>query len=144
MPDHTWRHRHVNVENKKRAQEGKKPFPKYKGKGWDQKSQDDGSWKPSDVDYEQMEKDLGKKGQLTWPKPKIHPNDVAPEDKYKWDGTGPHPSQGVAGDAFTVLDALSIQKNVLKGAGSLLIKNIGNKFKNKLRIKPDMYNDLGM
>ena len=83
MPDHTWRHRHVNVENKKRAQEGKEPFPKYKGKGWDQKSQNDGSWQPSDVDYEQMEKDLGKEGQLTWPKPKIHPDDVAPEDKYK-------------------------------------------------------------
>ena len=83
MPDHTWRHRHVNVVNKKRAQEGKEPFPKYKGKGWDQKSQDDGSWQPSDVDYEQMEKDLGKEGQLTWPKPKIHPDDVAPEDKYK-------------------------------------------------------------
>ena len=83
MPDHTWRHRHVNAVNKKRAQEGKEPFPKYKGKGWDQKSQDDGSWQPSDVDYEQMEKDLGKEGQLTWPKPKIHPDDVAPEDKYR-------------------------------------------------------------
>ena len=83
MSDHTWRHRHINVQNKKRVQEGKEPFPKYKGKGWDQKSQDDGSWKPSDVDYEQVEKDLGKEGQLTWPKPKIHPDDVAPEDKYK-------------------------------------------------------------
>ena len=62
----------------------------------------------------------------------------------EWSGETPDPSQGVAGDAFTVLDALSIQKNVLKGAGSLLIKNIGNKFKNKLRIKPDMYNDLGV
>ena len=83
MPDHTWRHRHVNVENKKRAQEGKKPFPKYKKKGWDQKSQDDGSWKPSDVDYEQMEKALGKKGQLTWPKPKIHPDDIPSEVEHQ-------------------------------------------------------------
>lgn len=83
MADHTWRHRLVNVENKKRAQEGKEPFPKYKGQGWDQKSQDDGSWQPSDVDYGQVEKDLGKEGKLTWPKPKIHPDDVAPEDKYK-------------------------------------------------------------
>ena len=89
MPDHTWRHRHVNVENKKRAQKGEKPFPKYKGSGWDQESQDTGSWKPSDVDYEQVEKDLNKEGQLTWPKPKIHPDDVAPEDKYKIQGMPP-------------------------------------------------------
>ena len=119
MPDHTWRHRHVNVENKKRAQEGKEPFPKYKGKGWDQKSQDDGSWQPSDVDYEQMEKDLGKEGQLTWPKPKIHPDDQAPEDKYKR------------------RNALTIQKlfqqaqlgrttlQIVKGAGSVLSKGVG-------------------
>ena len=119
MPDHTWRHRHVNVENKKRAQEGKEPFPKYKGKGWDQKSQDDGSWQPSDVDYEQMEKDLGKEGQLTWPKPKIHPDDQAPEDKYKR------------------RNALTIQKlfqqaqlgrtalQIVKGAGSALSLLIG-------------------
>ena len=120
MPDHTWRHRHVNVENKKRAQEGKEPFPKYKGKGWDQKSQDDGSWQPSDVDYEQMEKDLGKEGQLTWPKPKIHPDDQAPEDKYKR------------------RNALTIQKlfqqaqlgrttlQIVKSAGSVLSKGAGS------------------
>ena len=99
MPDHTWRHRHVNVENKKRAQEGKEPFPKYgrkydkegnripgEGQGWDQKSQDDGSWQPSGNDeiYEDLEKRHPKlKGKLTWPKPKIHPDDVAPEDKYR-------------------------------------------------------------
>ena len=86
MSDHTWRHRQVNVENKKRAQRGEKPYPKYKGQGWDQKSQNDGSWKPSGNDeiYEDLErKNPELKGKLTWPKPQIHPDDVAPEDKYK-------------------------------------------------------------
>ena len=105
MPDHTWRHRHVNVENKKRAQRGEKPYPKYKKKGWDQKSQDDGSWKPSDVDYEQIEKDLNKEGQLTWPKPKIHPDDVAPnlEKNNNWKAE----------------DALKIITNVIKAVPAL-------------------------
>tara|TARA_R100000458_G_C8240397_1_gene219627 strand:+ start:545 stop:1183 length:639 start_codon:yes stop_codon:yes gene_type:complete len=37
-------------------------------------------------------------------------------------GWAPDPSQGVAGDAFTVWDALSITKAPLRGAASLLIK----------------------
>ena len=37
-------------------------------------------------------------------------------------GWAPDPSQGVAGDAFTVWDALSIKGSALRGVGSLLIR----------------------
>ena len=121
MSDHTWRHRQVNVENKKRAQRGEKLYPKYKGQGWDQKSQDDGSWKPSDVDYEQIEKDLGKEGQLTWPKPQIHPDDVAPEDKYKMINTLKIIQHPATRRAVKAVPALAWQGLKILGGG--LLKN---------------------
>ena len=44
------------------------------------------------------------------------------KDRTPIGGWAPDPSQGVAGDAFTVWDALSIKGSALRGVGSLLIR----------------------
>ena len=57
--------------------------------------------------------------------PTIDPQDdwqTNPDFDREKGGWAPDPSQGVAGDAFTVWDALSITKAPLRGAASLLIK----------------------